>query len=452
MTVHVPLTRAAGQLRPTASTGSCPRCAHELVTALMRSLPKELRRAARARARTSPRRCSRALAAARGPLLDALARELEAPARRARPAATRGTSTRCPPHLRMTLPGRGRATAPSLAEGHDLDALRERAAPAAARRAGGRRRRRSSATGCAPGRSATLPRDGRAAGHRAAPSARYPALVDEGDDGRRARARDRRRRRRAAMRARHAAAAAAHASPRRRAACAGRLGDGAAARARRRAARQRWRAVARGRGRAALDALIAEAGGPAWDEAGFARLRDHVAGALAEPTPADRRAGRRAVLDAAREVRAARWSALAAAGAAARARATSRAQLAPARPPRLRRPRPAPRACPTSSATCAPPRARLERLPDALAADRDRMRVVHELEDAYARRAWRRWPAGARSRRRCGRCPGCSRSCARAGRRPPSGSAGRWRRPARDADRARSSGIGRATNRRRRRR
>ena len=31
---------------------------------------------------------------------------------------------------------------------------------------------------------------------------------------------------------------------------------------------------------AAADALMDEAGGPAWDEAGFARLRAHVAGGL----------------------------------------------------------------------------------------------------------------------------------------------------------------------------
>jgi ATP-dependent helicase HrpA len=37
---------------------------------------------------------------------------------------------------------------------------------------------------------------------------------------------------------------------------------------------------------AAADALIDEAGGPAWDEAGFARLRDHVAGSLADRTAA----------------------------------------------------------------------------------------------------------------------------------------------------------------------
>ncbi len=37
---------------------------------------------------------------------------------------------------------------------------------------------------------------------------------------------------------------------------------------------------------AAVDALMDEAGGPAWDAAGFARLRNHVAGALAARTTA----------------------------------------------------------------------------------------------------------------------------------------------------------------------
>ena len=31
---------------------------------------------------------------------------------------------------------------------------------------------------------------------------------------------------------------------------------------------------------ASVDLLVAEAGGPAWDDAAFARLRDHVRGAL----------------------------------------------------------------------------------------------------------------------------------------------------------------------------
>src|SRR4051794_41655667 len=52
---------------------------------------------------------------------------------------------------------------------------------------------------------------------------------------------------------------------------------------------------------AAVDALTAEAGGPAWDEAGFARLRDAVAGSLAERTLAIVDEVVR-ILDAAREV------------------------------------------------------------------------------------------------------------------------------------------------------
>ena len=45
---------------------------------------------------------------------------------------------------------------------------------------------------------------------------------------------------------------------------------------------------------------------------------------------------------------------------------------------------------------------RLERLPNAVAADRDRMSAVHELEAPYAARSTA--PAGARCRRRCARC------------------------------------------------
>src|SRR5207249_646039 len=54
---------------------------------------------------------------------------------------------------------------------------------------------------------------------------------------------------------------------------------------------------------AAVDALIAQAGGPAWDEAAFARLRDHVAGDLPETT-AQVVEQVAAILDAARDVQA----------------------------------------------------------------------------------------------------------------------------------------------------
>ena len=77
---------------------------------------------------------------------------------------------------------------------------------------------------------------------------------------------------------------------------------------------------------AALDALTAEAGGPAWDADGFARLRAHVAGHLAERTAA-------AVADVVRILDAARAVERAARGAARRrrARAGARGRRAPAR-------------------------------------------------------------------------------------------------------------------------
>src|SRR5918997_3269198 len=53
---------------------------------------------------------------------------------------------------------------------------------------------------------------------------------------------------------------------------------------------------------AALDALVDEAGGPAWDAEGFARLRTHVAGRLVAGTVQVAEA-MVAVLDAEREVR-----------------------------------------------------------------------------------------------------------------------------------------------------
>ena len=102
---------------------------------------------------------------------------------------------------------------------------------------------------------------------------------------------------------------------------------------------------------AALDALIDEAGGPAWDEAGFARLRDHVAGHLAERT--SEIVGRVVrVLDAAREVER-RLEPLTAVPLQP-ARADVREQLRRLVYPGLRRHRAASR---TSSATCRAPRA-----------------------------------------------------------------------------------------------
>jgi ATP-dependent helicase HrpA len=133
---------------------------------------------------------------------------------------------------------------------------------------------------------------------------------------------------------------------------------------------------------AAADALIAQAGGPAWDEDAFGRLRDHVAGELAEATlrvvceVAE-------ILDAAADVRR-RLQALPP-SVPQEAREDVARQLgrlvypgfvsatgAERLPDVLRYLRAAAR--------------RLERLPDNVAVDRDRMRTVHELEAAYRRR------------------------------------------------------------------
>jgi ATP-dependent helicase HrpA len=134
---------------------------------------------------------------------------------------------------------------------------------------------------------------------------------------------------------------------------------------------------------AALEGLMAEAGGPAWDEAGFARLRDHVAGHLAEATA---RAVRDAiaVLDAAREVER-RLEPLARAAALAPAREDVERQLrrlvhsgfiAAAGVQRL----------PDVERYLRAAARRLERLPDAPAPDLDKLRGIHELEREYEAR------------------------------------------------------------------
>ena len=105
---------------------------------------------------------------------------------------------------------------------------------------------------------------------------------------------------------------------------------------------------------AAADELMASGGGPAWDEAGFARLRGHVAGALASRTAA--------VVASVVGVLRRRPRGVAPAGAldrrASAARPSRRPPAArPPRPPRASSPPPESTAWPTSSATSGPPRA-----------------------------------------------------------------------------------------------
>jgi ATP-dependent helicase HrpA len=382
VTVHVPLKALPG-LRPVGFDWLVPAFRLDLVTALIRSLPKELRRrlspvpevAAEVLGRVTPRG---------EPLLDALERELEQ-ARGVRVPRTAWDLSRLPAHLRMTFRVEdedGRV----VAEGEELDALRQAVRPRlrselASATAG---LERSGLTAWTLG---TLPREVELPGTGGAVRA-YPALADEGAS--------------VAVRtfeSPEAQAAAMHAGTRRllllgAPSPAGRVLAGlgnSAQLALAAAPHGSARAVLDDAVTAAADALIAEAGGPAWDEAGFARLRGQVAGELAERTAALTAQVVR-ILDLARELRG-RLDALTA-PAFQPARLDVTRQLA-----RLVRPGFAAAAgagrLPDVERYLLAALRRLERLPDATATDRDRMRGVQELEEAYDRALADRPPTAA---------------------------------------------------------
>ena len=132
---------------------------------------------------------------------------------------------------------------------------------------------------------------------------------------------------------------------------------------------------------AAIEVLMDQAGGPVWDEAGWRRLRDHVAGNLAAGTRGV--AGRAiAVLDRAREVELALDEL--SAPQFADARHDVRVQLR-----RLVRPgfiaAAGVRRLPDLERYLRGALRRLERLPAAPGVDADRMRTVRELEASYRR-------------------------------------------------------------------
>jgi ATP-dependent RNA helicase HrpA len=133
---------------------------------------------------------------------------------------------------------------------------------------------------------------------------------------------------------------------------------------------------------AAADVLIAAAGGPAWDEAGFARLRGSVAGSLAERTLAIVDQVVR-VLAVAREVEQ-RLEPLTAVPLQP-ARADVREQLRRLVYPGFVAATGASR-LPDLERYLRAAQRRLERLPDAVAVDRDRMNAIHELERLYRER------------------------------------------------------------------
>src|SRR3954453_9936899 len=377
VSVHVPLT-ALGKLRPIGLDWLVPAFRLELVTALIRSLPKELRRplvpvpdvAAAVLARRTPRR---------KPLRDALGRELEA-LRGGRIPRSAWDATRLPPHLRMHFSiedERGRV----IAAGDDLAALREEVAPRL-RAELTARHPELERTGLRAWDIGTLPREIelRGSGVRA-----YPALVDEGETaGVRV------------LESPEAQADAMRTGTRRLLQLTVRsplcqVLDGLPKNAQLALAgapHGSVRALLEDAETAAIDGLVADAGGPAWDEAGFRRLRDRVAGDLHDRTRAIVLQAAR-ILDLARAV-GRRLDALTA-EAVVPARRDVEAQLDRLLPAGFLTATGAARLGDLERYLQAAER-RLERLPDNPARDLDRMHAIQELEALYRARVAERPP------------------------------------------------------------
>ena len=370
VTVIVPLQQL-GQVRADRFEWLVPGLREELVTALIRGLPKELRRplvpvpetVAKVLARLEPRR---------RPLAEDMSRAIGAVAI----APSAWDFSRLPPHLRVTFrvvdPKRG-----VLASGRSLSDVRARVRPllrAELTAASSKLER----TGLTAWEIGSLPREVTLRGTGQAVRA-YPALVDEGSTvGVKV------------LETPAAQAAAMWAGTRRllllsapspskyvhdRLSNADRLALSAAPHG-------SLGAVIDDAVVAAADALMASGGGPAWDEAGFTRLRGHVAGSLASTT-AEVVSAVVGVLDAAREVER-RLEPLTAVPLQP-ARADVRAQLARLVHPGFIAATGVDRLPDVERYLRAAAR-RLERLPDATAVDRDRMSTVHELERAYRER------------------------------------------------------------------
>jgi ATP-dependent helicase HrpA len=381
VTVHIPLT-ALGELRPAGFEWLVPALRPELVTTLIRGLPKELRR----RLVPVPDVVAEVVACLRPrrePLAQALSRALEE-ARGVRVAPEAWDFSRLPPHLRMTLrveDEEGRV----LAEGNDLDELREAVRPrlraqlAAATPQLERHGLRVWTIGTLP-RAVELPGTGELVRG-------YPALVDEGDavgvsvldtPGAQQRAMHDGTRRLLAL---TVPSPVRYVRDRLENAAQLSLAD---------APHGTVAAVLEDARLAAIDALMASGGGPAWNEAGFARLREHVAAELADTLLEVVRQVAR-VLDAAREVRR-RLDEVPRTLALAPARADVERQLRRLVYPGFVTAVGVERLPDVERYLHAAAR-RLERLPAAPGVDADRMRNVAELEALYRARV-ESWPPG----------------------------------------------------------
>ena len=377
LTVNVPLA-SLPRLRSEGFDWLVPGLREELVVALIRSLPKDLRRPLVPIPETAAL-VVRGLDFDGGSVVCAVAREIER-VRGVHVEPEQFDVSRLPAHLRARFAVQDEGGS-VLAAGEDLDELRERVRPrlraqlARETESIERSGLRDWTIGHLP-RSIALPGTGEAV--RA-----YPGLVDEGDS--------------VAVRALESPQAQARAmwagtrrllalsvpSPLR---TVQRGLDSAAALTLAGAPHGGAATVLDDAFVAALDVLMASGGGPAWEEAGFVALRAHVSAGLVAMTSAivDDAV---AVLDAAAELRR-RLDALPADPALQPARLDVAAQLGGLVHPGFVAASGAARLPDVVRYIRAALR-RLDRLPAAIAADRDRMNVIHELEADYRARGGR---------------------------------------------------------------
>ncbi len=373
VTVHVPL-QVLGELRSDRFEWLVPGLREELVTTLLRGLPKELRRPLVPVPETAAAVLD-ALRPRRRPLAEDMSAAVEA-ARGVRVPADAWDFSRLPPHLRVTFRVEDERRG-LLASGRDLAAVRAAVRPQlrAELTAAASKLERTGLTAWDIG---SLPREVTLRGTGQAVRA-YPALVDEGST--------------AGVKVLETPAAQAASmwagtrrllllsAPSVMRSVTSRL-DNTARLALSAAPHESVSAVLDDAAIAAVDALMREAGGPAWDEAGWLRLRNHVAGALAPRVESVLKATV-AVLQAAREV-SQRLEPLTAVPLQP-ARADVRAQLARLVHPGFIAATGADRLPDVERYLRAAAR-RLERLPDATAVDRDRMNAIHQLERSYRER------------------------------------------------------------------
>jgi ATP-dependent helicase HrpA len=369
VTVHVPL-RVLPQLRPGGFEWLVPALRLELVTSLLRGLPKELRRSLAPMPETAAAVLAE-LRPRREPLRTGMSRALEQ-VRGMRVAESAWDLSRVEPHLRVrfSIEDDGGNV---LAEGEDLEALRDQVRPllraelSHASAGVERHGMRSWEAGTVP-RVVTLPGTGDAVRG-------YPALVDEGEAVGVAVMETPEAQRAAMARGTRRLLLLTLAAPRPRL-------DNRVALALAGAPHGSLDAVFADVLPATIDWLVARFGGPAFDEAGFQALRARVAGELVPSMEVV--LGKVAdILDAAREVE----------------RQLEQLPVSPFEDARRDVQRQLGRLVHPGFITSAgverlddivrylrAAARRLDRLPDATAADRDRMNTLHELEQLHRER------------------------------------------------------------------